>query len=225
MGAGRFGVVYRARDNVPERQVALKLPRPALVLSRETRQLFKREARLVARLDHRGVIHRYLKPSNILLEPPNSGRSDDRPRPRVTDFGLAIPLSDNQGDRSIQKRVETLPYMAPEIRDDRAVSTVSSDIYAMGVILFPLLTGRSPGANQPIDGPPVYSAKIHKMNSGMRGSWHPTLPELRIHRSGVARDLEAVVAKCLAEPPDSRYGSAAELAVDLGRYLDGHSVQ
>jgi WD40 repeat protein/tRNA A-37 threonylcarbamoyl transferase component Bud32 len=151
----------------------------------------------------RGLLHRDLKPGNILL--------DEVGQPYVTDFGLAIPLQqDGRADES-QNVAGTASYMAPEQTLGKTELTVRADVYGLGAILYELLTGEAP---------------FHG------ASWMDTLTQVRekevtppsSSRPYVARDLETICAKCLHKDPQARYGSAEALACDLNRFRAGRPI-
>jgi WD40 repeat protein len=175
----------------------------------------------------RGIIHRDLKPANVLVvsgqwsvvsQPKNSVGSslntDHQPLTplKITDFGLAKRLDTASGDTESGTVLGTASYMSPEQASGRN-STIDarSDIYALGAILYELLTGR----------PPFKAASPIETIAQVLGSEVLTPSRLQ---PGVPRDLENICLKCLQKEPQRRYASAAELAEDLNRFLNGRSV-
>ena len=149
----------------------------------------------------RGIVHRDLKPSNILVTP--------KDQIKMLDFGLAVLLKPSAAGEATQSETElggisgTLPYMAPEQLLGKPVDT-RSDIYAVGTILFEMVTGR-----RPFD---------EKLSTALCNEiiYKPPPRPGAIRRNLSAR-LEDVILKCLEKEPENRYQSAKELAVDLRR--------
>jgi hypothetical protein len=261
LGRGGMGIVYRARDTILGRVVALKRIRAGVLAGAEAVERFYREARAAAQLKHpniislydidqqedehyltmefatggsltdsmprfqkdprqavalveklargihhahsKGILHRDLKPGNILL--------DENDAPRISDFGLAKFLD---GDAELTRSgvvVGTPAYMAPEQASGRpGGACVQSDLWALGVILYELLTGRRPfvGGSQQVTDQILLTDP----------------PRPRAVRPGLDRDLERVVLKCLEKEPAWRYPSAEALADDLARWLRGEPV-
>ncbi len=300
LGQGGAGIVLLAVDPKLGRRVALKVPRPEGLVSRELRHRFLREAEAAARLSHRhiigvyevgevgpicyiaaeycagpslaawlatrktnvapreaaaaiadlasavhhaharGVLHRDLKPGNVLLarlearglrhegdgqqlagSPPHPG-----PLPRgereeeaavdlsafvlkISDFGLA-KLLEREGDETRTGTVLGTPrYMAPEQAEGRVHDIgVQTDVYALGVILYELLTGAPPhcGATD--------------SDTLRRVLLEEPVPPRRLWPE-VSSDLQAICLKCLEKAPERRYDTAAALEADLRRYLSG----
>lgn len=156
-----------------------------------------------------GVIHRDLKPANILV--------DSAGKIHVLDFGLARSQSSQADGNSISRPGEvagTLEFMSPEqVRGEGEMLDSRSDVYALGVNLYKLLTGRSP----------------HDMTGGFlavarrRSEDEPRRP--RTVSATVDRELEAVLLKALARDPSLRYQTAGELAGDLKNYLRGDPLK
>jgi eukaryotic-like serine/threonine-protein kinase len=165
--------------------------------------LLAKVTRAVHYAHQRGVLHRDLKPGNILI--------DADGEPMVADFGLAKSMDAANSTSSSGAIVGTAPYMAPEqARGDRGLTT-AADVYSLGAILYELLTGRPPFQSettyetirQVIEQLPAEPSKLN-----------PNAPP----------DLEAVCLKSLEKSAENRYATAGDLADDLERFSRGMSV-
>jgi serine/threonine protein kinase len=168
------------------------------------------------------VVHRDLKPANILLRK-KTERGPISPigpigpisdfEPLLTDFGLAKRLdSDSTALTQEGAVLGTASYMAPEQAAGRNREIgQATDVYALGAILYEMLTGR----------PPFEAETWNQMLEQVLH--HDPAPPTRLH-GAVPRDLETVCLRCLEKEPARRYRSAAELADDLGRFLQGEPV-
>jgi len=172
--------------------------------SRARAELVARVCDAVEHAHQKGVIHRDLKPGNILI--------DESGQPRVLDFGVArVVDADLQATlrTDVGQLVGTLPYMSPEqVASEPGEIDARSDVYALGVVLYQLLTGRLPH-------------EIHRgsIPQGVRAIVEddPT-PMSSIDRT-LRGDLETIVGRALEKERERRYASAAELAADLRRHL------
>src|SRR6188768_3881034 len=166
--------------------------------------LIAKVARAVHHAHQRGILHRDLKPGNILL--------DQAGNPHVADFGLA-KLLEQDGDWSQSAMALGTPsYMAPEQASGQTRQlSIAVDVYSLGAILYELLTGCVPfrGATP--------AETIRRVMDVI-----PRRPHLL--NPGVDRDLETVCLKCLEKDPQRRYGSANGLANDLERWRRGEPI-
>jgi WD40 repeat protein len=203
------GLPYFSLEYVPGGTLAQQLSGAPLEPHRAV-QLVEVLARAVNFAHARGIVHRDLKPANILLTPDGA--------PKIADFGLAkrSQADGRPPSTEVGLAAGTLPYMAPEQLSpvaggpSRRVGP-ASDIYALGAILYELLTGRPLFTG---DSPlAVVVRTIHE---------DPTPPH--VYRPDLPRDLETISLKCLAKNPADRYASARELADDLQRYQLGQPV-
>jgi TolB-like protein/Flp pilus assembly protein TadD len=161
-------------------------------------------ARAVQYAHGQGILHRDLKPGNILL--------DGRGEPMVSDFGLAKWLDTSSHLTRTLTIFGTPGYIAPEqVNGSVGKLGPASDVYSLGAILFDLLTGRPPFLGE------------HALKVIQQASEKPA-PRLRTLVPGLDRDLETICAKCLEREPGVRYRSAGDLAEDLERWLEGRHI-
>jgi WD40 repeat protein/tRNA A-37 threonylcarbamoyl transferase component Bud32 len=168
-------------------------------------ELVETLARAVHAAHEKGIIHRDLKPGNVLLTADGT--------PKITDFGLAKRL-DQQSDRTRTGTIMGTPsYMAPEQAGGRRDQLGPvTDAYALGAILYELLTGRPP-----FQGPTPLDTVLQVVNQ-------EPVP-VRQLQPRVPRDLETVCLKCLQKDPARRYPSGVELAEDLRRFRAGEPIR
>src|SRR5213082_558432 len=166
--------------------------------------LMAKVARAVEYAHDQGILHRDLKPGNILLY----GNSE----PLVSDFGLAKWL-EPFGDLTRTPSIFGTPgYIAPEqVNGSAGKLTPVADVYSLGAVLFHLLTGRPPFTGE-------HALKVIQQTT------EKPAPKLRSLAPVLDRDLETICAKCLEIEPHARYQLAGELAEDLERWLGGHSI-
>ena len=175
-------------------------------------------ARLAEGLDHahaRGLLHRDVKPSNVLIAADGT--------PMLLDFNLSVEQAPDDDEEGLNRAMigGTLPYMSPEHLDAFNPKGTTrpeqvdgrSDIYAMGLILFEMIAGHHPFPEPP---PKLSILETIRIMLEMRRQ----VPSLRAARPDVPWSLDALTAKCLDPDPDRRYALAKDLAEDLRRYLD-----
>ncbi|HEY8833962.1 MAG TPA: serine/threonine-protein kinase, partial [Chthoniobacterales bacterium] len=177
---------------------------PLLQHPRHSAAMMAKVARAVHYAHEKGVLHRDLKPGNILL--------DNHGEPLVSDFGLArCEAVSSYLTRSLAS-FGTPGYIAPEQADGPAARlTPAADIYSLGAILFELLTGR----------PPFVGDNAFAV---MKQSAEQPAPKLRSLAPQADRDLEIICARCLERDATDRYQSAAELADDLESWLEDRPI-
>jgi WD40 repeat protein len=171
---------------------------------REAAELLIKIAAAVQYAHDQGIIHRDLKPANVLL--------DCNGQPRVTDFGLAKQMQTDSGLTGSGQILGTPSYMPPEQASGKIEQVgPAADVYALGAILYCLLTGR----------PPFQAASaIDTLRSVLEQE--PVAPrQLDAH---IPLDLETIALKCLEKSPTRRYATANELAEELRRYLAGKPI-
>ena len=258
---GGMAEVYRARDRLLDRPVALKVLFPELSVDRSFVERFRREAQAAANLSHpnivpvfdwgedtgtyfivmefidgrplssilktagplsaertadigahvaaalgyahkHGVIHRDVKPGNVLIT--------DEGQVKVTDFGIARAINTEESLTQTGAVMGTATYFSPEQAEGIGVDA-RSDIYSLGVVLFEMVTGRPPFLGDT----PVAVASKHVRDN-------PPVP--REINASIPPTFEAIILKSMAKDPDYRYATAEELRADLLRFNEGRSV-
>jgi serine/threonine-protein kinase len=170
---------------------------------RRAAELLGAVARAIHHAHQRGILHRDLKPGNILL--------DAGGQPHVTDFGLAKRVDGDGSQTRTGGIVGTASYMPPEQARSEKTLTTAADIYSLGAVLYELLAGRPPfRAATPLDTILLVLERQPEPPRKLR-------PELD-------RDLETICLKCLEKEPAKRYGSAQAVAEDLERWLNDEPI-
>jgi tetratricopeptide (TPR) repeat protein len=181
-------------------------------------------ARAMDAAHQKGIVHRDLKPGNVMLTQPrpagsastSGGVSLSEPLygvPKIADFGLAKRLEDESGQTRSGTILGTPSYMAPEQAEGRSREVGPlADVYALGAILYELLTGR----------PPFRGATMWDTLDQVRH--REPVPPAQLQPK-VPRDLETICLKCLQKEAGRRYAGAGELADDLGRFLAGEPIR
>jgi hypothetical protein len=168
--------------------------------TREAVEVVRKLAEALAYAHHEGVLHRDVKPGNVMLR--------DDGEPLLMDFGLAA----RQGEAALTATGQVMgtpQYCAPE--QWRGAATAASDQYSLGCLLFELLTGRRPFAGADV----AHYVTLHLTAPA---------PSPRQHAPGLPRDLENVTLKCLEKEQARRYSDCGALAEDLRRWLAGEPV-
>jgi serine/threonine protein kinase/tetratricopeptide (TPR) repeat protein len=195
---------------------------------RQAAQLTETLARAIDAAHQRGIVHRDLKPANILLTAAGSQgpqlatlpsalgcvNAGVRPwTPKITDFGLAKQLHEGGGQTESGMILGTPSYMAPEQAEGKSREVgPAADVYALGAILYEMLTGRPPFAGE---SPIETVLQLFQMEPVAPSRLQPKVP----------RDLETICLKCLNREPQRRYPDGGALAEDLRRFANGESIQ
>ncbi|HUI41147.1 MAG TPA: protein kinase [Terriglobia bacterium] len=227
--SGKPAMAFLTMELLEGESLATRLRRDGKLAGAEALPLIRQMAEGLAAAHEVGVIHRDFKPGNVMLVPPRAAAAGtpqfsdqstqeharpqvlarhpaDAPRAVITDFGLAGTTARASGAPSPAltsegQMVGTLPYMAPEQLEGGEV-TPATDVYALGLVMYEMLTGR-----QPFDRATPLASAVKRLNET------PAAP--RSLEGSISPELDAVITKCLQRRPEDRYPSAQELAADL----------
>jgi WD40 repeat protein len=217
------GLPYFSLELIEGGSLAGKLqgtPLPA----KESARLVETLARAMQHAHERGIIHRDLKPANVLMsgewrvasggrDSSSGARYATNAIPKITDFGLAKRLDHGHGQTQSGSILGTPSYMAPEQADGKNNEVgPAADIYALGAILYELLTGRPP-----FRGPTPLDTVLQVVSE------EPVAPARLAPK--LPRDLETICLKCLQKEPRQRYPTALALAEDLAAFLEDRPIR
>ncbi len=166
-------------------------------------QMLSQVARAVNHAHQRGILHRDLKPANILINAAND--------PLVTDLGLAKNTADDSNLTNAGAILGSPSYMSPEQAEGQTTLTTAADVYAIGAIMYELLTGQPPHKGK------------SPMETVMRVIAENPVPPRKLDPK-IDSELELICLKCLEREPEARYNSAASLAADLESWLSGDPI-
>jgi hypothetical protein len=198
-GAPFFSMEYVESGSLADRL------RTGPIAEQESAKLLISVARALHFAHRNGVVHRDMKPANILLDPEGV--------PKVADFGIAKRLTANSALTLSGAVIGTPTYMAPEQAKGTSRDVgASADVYSLGAILYEMLTGRPPFL--PEDSETALTVRVITEDAVSPAFYRP----------GIPRDLETICLKCLEKAPRDRYESAAAFAEDLRRYLDDETI-
>src|SRR6202453_1881308 len=197
------GSYFIVMEYVEGRPLSAVLRDPQRLSPRQIATIGAGVAAALAFAHRHGVVHRDVKPGNVLITPDGDVK--------VTDFGIARAMNTEESLTQTGAVMGTAAYFSPEQAEGKGVDA-RSDIYSLGVVLYEMAVGRPPFTGDS----PVAVASKHVRDM-------PVLP--REANPSVPPALEAVIMKAMAKNPDDRYGSAGELRADLLRFADGRPVE
>ena len=197
------GVYFIVMEYVNGRPLSAVLRDPTPIAPHQIALIGAGVAAALAFAHRHGVVHRDVKPGNVLITPDGDVK--------VTDFGIARAVNTEESLTQTGAVMGTAAYFSPEQAEGKGVDA-RSDIYSLGVVLYEMAVGRPPFTGDS----PVAVASMHVRDV-------PALP--RQVNPAVPPAFEAVVMKAMAKNPDDRYGSAEELRADLLRFADGRPVE
>jgi serine/threonine-protein kinase len=197
------GVYFIVMEYIDGRSLSAVLRDPQPLPPNQIAQIGAGVAAALAFAHRHGVVHRDVKPGNILITPDGEVK--------VTDFGIARAVNTEESLTQTGAVMGTAAYFSPEQAEGKTVDA-RSDIYSLGVVLYEMAVGRPPFTGDS----PVAVASKHVRDQ-------PALP--RAANAAVPPALEAVIMKAMAKDPAARYGSAEELRADLLRFADGRPVE
>jgi non-specific serine/threonine protein kinase/serine/threonine-protein kinase len=236
-GATPDGQPYFVMEYVPGLPIDAYCDRNRLTIE-ERLELFIKVCEGVQHAHQKAIIHRDLKPPNILVI-----EVDGKPTPRIIDFGLAKAIGPQLGDDPMMTHagawVGTPGYMSPEQAESKGDVDTRTDVYALGIVLYVLLTGSEPFDNTRWKTMPFYevvrelretdpprpSAKIHSQNAASLADLarkRQTEPVLLAKQ--VSGDLECIVLQAVEKERERRYATPLELAADVHRFLQNLPV-
>ncbi|RFF28833.1 MULTISPECIES: serine/threonine-protein kinase [unclassified Wenzhouxiangella] len=232
-GTNPDGYPYFAMEYVPGQTLTEFCTRHRLGL-RERLELFVRICQGVSHAHQKGLVHRDLKPGNILVT-----RVDDEPRPKIIDFGIAVTES-SASERRHQGTAGTPHYMSPELFDENIGIDMRADVYSLGVILCELITDCRPYPSRLFEKtdtriireqlaklyPPPAPSQLLESDAAdiaRAAERRGTTPRRLVHQ--LTGDLDAITLKAIAHDREQRYASVPELADDIRRYLDRQPVR
>ena len=206
---------------------------------RERIELFVTVCKAVQHAHQKGIIHRDLKPSNVMVT-----MHDDKAVVKVIDFGIAKAVGQQLTEKTLftnfAQMIGTPLYMSPEQAQMSGLDVdTRSDIYALGVLLYELLTGSTPFDQQRLrtiafdeirriireEEPPKPSTRVSTVNAATTAASTNRGIDPRRLRQLIRGELDWIVMKCLEKDRNRRYETANGLALDLGRYLSNEQVQ
>jgi serine/threonine protein kinase/tetratricopeptide (TPR) repeat protein len=223
-GATESGRTFFVTELVPGVPVTAFCDREGLGV-RQRLELFLLICHAIAHAHQKGIIHRDIKPGNVLVE-----RADGVPAPKVIDFGVArstrAPLMGATVLTEARQIVGTLEYMSPEQADPAGAGVdTRGDVYSLGALLYELLAGAPPIDRASLGGDATYLDLLRTIREV--DPVPPSVRRRRAHpeRGAVPSELDWVVMRCLEKDRERRYPSVSALADDVGRFLRDEPVQ
>ncbi len=233
-GATETGRPYFVMELVQGRPITEYCDLQRLSIRRRL-EIFIQVCNAIEHAHQKGVIHRDIKPTNILVS-----ENDGQPLPKIIDFGIAKATSPNAGSSQTNvtqfgEMVGTPLYMSPEQANEDDVDT-RSDIYSLGVVLYELVTGTTPFHNLKNSGvrqireaigasdPPTASQRISSLGETISEVCAKRETDVNALRRSVRGELDWILTKCLQRERSQRYQSAGELAREVKRFLNGEAL-